>query len=64
MHLFNHYKEFVDEKDDRLHFSLNLNTETDRLQNEPSNTDIFKVRKSLTAQSIDNTLIIAYYAQN
>jgi len=63
-------QKYVDEQDDRLHFSLNLNTETGRLscsspnlQNQPSSKDIFKVRKSFTPQTADNTLIIADYAQ-
>ena len=58
------------EDDQRLHFSLNLNTETGRLscrapnlQNQPAQKDIFKVRRSFTAQDEDHTLIIADYAQ-
>ena len=63
-------QKYMNEEDERLHFSLNLNTETGRLscsspnlQNQPSSKDIFKVRKSFTPQTDDDTLIIADYAQ-
>eukprot|EP01083_Nonionella_stella_P049282 131376_1 len=59
------------DEDDRLHYQLNLNTETGRLsckspnlQNQPSSKDIFQVRKAFTVQpGKGNTLIIADYAQ-
>lgn len=58
------------EDDGRLHFSLNLGTETGRtscknpnLQNQPSVSDRFQVRRAFTAKDADHTLIVADYAQ-
>lgn len=58
------------EDDGRLHFELNLGTETGRtsckrpnLQNQPSVRDPFGVRRAFTAKDSDHTLIVADYAQ-
>ena len=58
------------EDDGRLHFELNLGTETGRtscrrpnLQNQPSRSDPFQVRRAFTAKDSLHTLIVADYAQ-
>ena len=63
-------QKYQDQSDGRLHYALNLNTETGRLscaspnlQNQPSSKDIFKVRRAFTPQNENSTLIIADYAQ-
>eukprot|EP01084_Bolivina_argentea_P180016 311010_1 len=64
-------QKYVSENDKRLHYELNLNTETGRLscrnpnlQNQPSHTDIFAIRKCFTPQiNENNILIIGDYAQ-